>query len=147
MSTNWPIRHLQLAQYISQWSKDPSTKVGAVVFRDDGSIISVGYNGFPRNTQDTTSRLQDRETKLAITIHAEENALLSAGRNGTPLHGAAIAVTHHPCAKCAAKLIQAGITSVHYAVDDFFEVRWARELALAVQLFEETRVLLVGHRL
>lgn len=141
--SNWPGRYASLAQTISKWSKDPSTQVGAVIFRTDGSIISMGYNGFPRGINDAPNLLNDRDTKLALTIHAEENALLSAGRNGTPTHGASIAVTHHPCAACAAKLVQAGITSVHYLGNPDFEARWAPQLKLARAVLEEAGVRVV----
>lgn len=76
--TNWPERYLALADFISGWSKDPSTKVGAVLFRLDGSIISMGYNGFPRGVDDDPALLADRSVKLKMTIHAEENAILAA---------------------------------------------------------------------
>jgi deoxycytidylate deaminase len=34
------------------WSKDPSTKVGAVIVRPDLTVASIGYNGFPRGMSD-----------------------------------------------------------------------------------------------
>ena len=42
----WDYRFLDMASLISTWSKDPSTKVGAVVVDDDRRIVSLGYNGF-----------------------------------------------------------------------------------------------------
>ena len=141
--TNWPARYISLAEYISQWSKDPSTKVGAVLFRKDGSIISMGYNGFPRGCSDDPMLLEDRDIKLKMTIHAEENALLAAGRNGTSLEGACVAVTRHPCSSCAAKLSQAGIRQVYYIGDDDFEERWADDVALARHMFNQLGVLAV----
>jgi len=42
----WALRFLGLASYISKWSKDPSTKVGAVIAQGN-RIVSLGYNGFP----------------------------------------------------------------------------------------------------
>lgn len=133
---NWPHKYLQLATFVSSWSKDPSTKVGAVLFRPDGSIISLGYNGFARGADDSIERMLDRDTKLRLTIHAEENAILAAGRNGTPLEGAEIAVTHHPCASCASKLVQAGIRSIHYWAEPEFESRWVKDLALAQEVLK-----------
>ena len=133
----WPARYLELAQFAARWSKDPSTKVGSVIFRDDGSIISLGYNGFARGVFDAPEKLADRELRLKLTIHAEENAILAAGRNGTPLHGAKIVVTHHPCARCASKIVQSGIREVWWRRDNtHFTERWKHELELARAVLE-----------
>ena len=43
----WDNRYLRLAKEVSTWSKDPSTKVGAVAVLN-GSVLAQGYNGFPR---------------------------------------------------------------------------------------------------
>ena len=48
----WDRRWLELAQYISKWSKDPSTQVGAVIAREN-KLISLGYNGFPEGIDDS----------------------------------------------------------------------------------------------
>lgn len=139
--TNWPARYVDLAEYVSKWSKDPSTQVGAVLFRGDGSIISMGYNGFPRGVKDDPALLYDRDIKLKMTIHAETNALLAAGRNGTSLEGAYLAVTRHPCSQCAAKLSQAGIKQVYYVQNLEFEHRWADDIALAKHIFNQLGVM------
>ena len=44
-SNKWETRFLEMARLVSGWSKDPSTKVGAVIVRPDKTIASVGYNG------------------------------------------------------------------------------------------------------
>lgn len=141
--TNWPARYVSLAEYISNWSKDPSTQVGAVLFRRDGSIISMGYNGFPRGVKDDPALLSDRDMKLKLTIHAEENAILAAVRNGSTVEGACLAVTHHPCSRCAAKLSQAGIRQIYYKSDLDFEERWAADVDVAESIFNQTGVLAV----
>ena len=76
----WDKRFLDLSQLISSWSKDPSTKVGAVVVDDDRRVISLGYNGFPRGVSDD-ERLDNRESKYKIVTHAEANALLFASES------------------------------------------------------------------
>src|ERR1700722_2700699 len=82
----WDIRFLELAKHISNWSKDPSTKVGAVLVNDLKQVVGMGYNGFARGVQDTDERLNDRETKYKLVVHAEVNAIIQAGhaaRNST----------------------------------------------------------------
>ena len=56
----WDARYLNLAKDVSEWSKDPSTKVGAVIVGDKHQIVSQGYNGFPRGFKDSLDRLESR---------------------------------------------------------------------------------------
>lgn len=57
------LRFLRLAREVSTWSKDPSTKVGAVIVGDNGQVISQGYNGFCRGFDDSEERYNDKQTK------------------------------------------------------------------------------------
>ena len=56
MTSKWDLRFIGLAQHISTWSKDPSTKVGCVVVGEDREIRSTGFNGFPRGINDDEER-------------------------------------------------------------------------------------------
>jgi dCMP deaminase len=108
--SKWDLRFLLMAQMVGSWSKDPSTKVGAVLVREDRTVISVGYNGFPRNMPDDESQYSDRETKYSRIIHAEINALLNARE---PIHGATLYnCPFLPCDRCFVQLAQAGVWSV-----------------------------------
>ena len=68
ISTLWDERFLKLCEHVSQWSKDPRTKVGACVVNDDKQIIGLGYNGFPRGVIDEESRYEDGRTKLLLVL-------------------------------------------------------------------------------
>ena len=106
----WDRRFLKLAEHISEWSKDPSTKCGAVIVRPDRTIASVGYNGFPRGMSDALAFINNREVKYSRTVHAEMNALLSAAE---PVKGCTLYTTPFmPCERCAVHMIQAGITRI-----------------------------------
>lgn len=76
--------------------------------------------------------LQDRDERLLRTIHAEENAILFAGRQ---LDGCTIYVTHPPCARCAAKIIQVGIARVVAPMPpgDFVQ-RWNMDLKRGTEM-------------
>ena len=137
MIDKWHLRFLRLAREVSSWSKDPSTQVGCVIVDQSKRVISLGFNGLPAGLHDTAGRLLDRELKLALTIHAEENALLFAGR---PVHGCVAFVTRHPCASCAAKLIQSGIGAVVYLTNPDFDRRWADNLAVSTHALAEVGV-------
>lgn len=119
--TKWDFRFLQLAQTIATWSKDPSTQVGAVIVRPDRTIASLGFNGFARGVDDSEDRLTNRDTKLLLTVHAEENAILSSHER---LSGYWLYTSHHPCAHCASRIVQAGIGRVICMTTRDFISRW-----------------------
>lgn len=105
----WDARFLEVTKLVAGWSKDPSTKVGCLFVDKDKRIISQGFNGFPK-TMDDDARLFNKEAKHRYIIHAEENALLAATQ---PLKGATAYIWPlHPCPRCAAKLVQAGVARV-----------------------------------
>ncbi|NCA14162.1 MAG: hypothetical protein EBS89_08535, partial [Proteobacteria bacterium] len=80
MPSDWDRWFLGLAHYVSTASKDPSTKVGAVIVDAERRVVSVGYNGLPRGVEDSEERLHNREVKYKMIIHAERNAILFAQR-------------------------------------------------------------------
>jgi dCMP deaminase len=135
----WDDRMSALANLVSTWSKDPSTGVGAVIVDDKHRVVSLGYNGFPRCVVDSDEMLFDRDEKLRRTIHAEENALLFANR---PVEGCTLYVTHPPCARCAAKVVQSGIARVvARRAGDGFEERWEDDMRSASAMFAEAGVM------
>jgi dCMP deaminase len=132
---NWA---LGMAKHVALLSKDPSTKVGAVIFDPKRRLVSAGYNGFARGVADTKERLENRETKYKLVLHAEKNAIMFAT---APLNDCTLVVTHPCCAQCAALVIQSGITHVVYPQPSFeFVTRWADDLALTYQQFQEAGV-------
>jgi dCMP deaminase len=138
VSDKWDCRFLDLARFIGAWSKDPSTKVGAVIVRPDRTVAAVGYNGFPRGVLDHAERYADRKIKYAMVVHAESNALLNSRES---LEGYTLYVTPlPPCSQCAAAVIQRGITRV--VIDQKKEVPdiWKEQFAVADMMFREAGV-------
>lgn len=105
-------KHYHIALAVAELSKDPSTKVGALIIDDRGAIRAVGYNGFPRGVDDDPGRYADRAVKLRLIAHAEANAIANAAAVGTPLNGCSLVVTKFPCHECAKLIINAGIKRV-----------------------------------
>jgi dCMP deaminase len=129
---------IDMAKHVSKLSKDPSTKVGAVIFDPKRRIVSAGYNGFARGVKDEPKRLMDRETKLKLTLHAEKNAILFAT---SPLDGCTLIVTHPCCAQCAAQVVQSGIAHVIWPRPaPEFMARWAEDYAMSKAQFAEAGV-------
>ena len=134
----WNKRFLGLATYVASWSKDPSTKVGAVIADENKRIVSLGFNGFARNVKDD-DRLNDRNIKYAMVLHAEENAILFAKRD---LSGCNLYVSGlPPCSHCASLIVQCGIKHV-YAWKQEIPERWQESVALTEKIFEEAGVTL-----
>jgi dCMP deaminase len=105
--TRWDKRFLELSKFIATWSKDPSTKVGAVIVEHKNSIVSLGFNGFPQLMNDDPKLYADREIKYSRVIHAEINAFVFARR---PIIGCTLYTWPlPPCDRCAVQLIQAGV--------------------------------------
>ena len=71
VNLKWDERFLRMAKEVSTWSKDPSTKVGAVGVDINRRIKCTGYNGFPRSIRDD-SRLDDRDSKYASIVTGKQ---------------------------------------------------------------------------
>ena len=102
MAINWDKRYMQLAEFVSSWSKDPKAHVGAVVTTANDGAIALGYNGFPRGVEDRASRLKNQELKLEMIVHAEQNALRIAGRGA---QGEQFTSQANPSARAARDLL------------------------------------------
>lgn len=104
---DWDSFYIGLAQYMSTASKDPSTKVGAVIVRPDKSVCSVGFNGFPKTMPDDPEIYANREEKYSRIIHGEINALAFARE---PVKGYTLyTVPFMPCDRCFVQMAQVGI--------------------------------------
>ena len=65
-SDKWNKRFMELAFLIASWSKDPSTKTGAVVVGPDREIRATGYNGLVRGVDDDNTANITVITELAL---------------------------------------------------------------------------------
>jgi len=109
MDEKWDLRFLQLAKQISEWSKDPSTKAGAVLSRGK-RIVSVGFNGFPEGMDDSPELYNNREEKYNRIIHCEMNACANAAKEGASTEGCTLYTwPFFSCSRCAVHMIQFGI--------------------------------------
>jgi dCMP deaminase len=135
VNETWIKRFMDVARLASTWSKDPSTQVGAAVVGDDKIVRAMGFNGFPRGVRDAPDRYADRAVKYKLIVHAEANALLNAHGD---IRGCTLFATKHPCAACAALIIQAGIAAVYCPRGN--DPRWEEEQRLAEQMFSEAGV-------
>ena len=133
---------MEMARKVSEWSKDPNTKVGAVAVGSKGQILSQGFNGFPRGILDSEDRLQDRETKYKYVVHAEMNVIYNATYSGVSLDKASLYVYGLPvCSECCKGIIQVGISTV-YVSKECLELRphWQESWMRSVDMFSEAGI-------
>jgi len=90
---NWDEYAMSIAETVAKKSKDPWKKVGAVILREDHSIASVGFNGFPSGIPEAW---ENRDKRRLLVIHAEQNAL----RYLKPGEGKTLYTTLLPCNEC-----------------------------------------------
>src|SRR5208282_1013607 len=132
----WDRRYLQVARLVSSFSKDPSTKTGAVIVRPDRSIASMGYNGFAAGVVDSPDRLNNREVKYKMVVHCERNAIIFAQQN---LRGSTLYTwPFMSCAPCAGMVIQAGITRCVAPRNN--NPRWVSDFEISKTMFSEANV-------
>ena len=130
---------MQLAKEAASWSKDPSTKIGAVCIGSKGQVLSTGYNGFPRGIDDSLNRYYDRELKYKMVVHAEMNAIFNATYNGVSLDGSTMYVHGLPvCSDCAKGIIQVGVKRI--VMDGSIPNRWKDSWQLTQKMFNEANV-------
>jgi len=139
--TKWDSRFLQMASLVATFSKDPSTKIGAVCADSKNRVLGVGYNGFSRNSKDD-ERLSVRETKYKLVIHAEHNCLMNCT---SPTEGATVYVTLPPCLHCCGILDQHGISRVVFAQPSpDFNRRW--NMQETIEYLEELGIEVTTYR-
>lgn len=125
---SWDDTFMLMADLIAQRSKDPSTQTGAVVVDENNVVLGLGYNGFPRNTDDDAFPW-DREggyekeeflkTKYPYVVHAEVNAIFNANKS---VKGGKMYCHLFPCNECAKAIVQNGIKELVYQEDKYSDV-------------------------
>jgi dCMP deaminase len=120
---------MQIAQLVANRGTCTRAQVGAVIARE-GRVLATGYNGppsgFPHCTDPGGCTDADRASSLGCVsaVHAEANAIAYAARYGIATQGANLYCSHLPCRKCAELIINAGISTLFYAVDYRMKDGW-----------------------
>ena len=145
-SEKWDRKYLELAKHVANnWSKDPSTKVGAVIVNYEYGREFIGYNGFPAGVDDSSERYVDRELKYKLVVHAEINSINKAGllAKGSTLYVYPSFSLPPICNECCKVAIQAGIKEVvGYLPDpnDPRVKRWEESIAISRMMCKEAGI-------
>lgn len=144
MNQKWHRRWLQLARHISTFSKDPSTKVGAVIIDKNNKLVSIGYNGFPKDVEDTTERYLDKKIKYSMIVHAEQNAILNTNVDlqDCTLYVYPTLMKGACCNECAKSVATKGIKNVVYYKTEPNE-RWTDQGKTTLTMFAESNVKII----
>lgn len=142
----WDDYFMTMAYLVSMKSKDPSTRVGAIIVGPDKEIRSTGYNGLPRGVEDKEERYTNKEYKYLAGNHAEENAILNCVLIGVSARGCTLYSPWLPCAKCSKSIIQTGITEVVYdpkfpGNHPEYQDRWKESMEISNEILLEAGVL------
>ena len=118
MDNKWTKYFMAVAEESGKLSKDPRTKVGAVIVHNK-RIKSTGYNGAPSNFPDELVPKDSEgatliEKKNTYMCHAELNAILNYDGQISDLKNSDLYVTVSPCSRCACMIAQVGIKRVIY---------------------------------
>lgn len=146
---------MKIAEAVAIKSTCLCVAYGCIIVKDD-QIISTGYVGAPRKTQDCTElgfcirRKKNVESgtgyEMCRSVHAETNALLNAARAGVSLLGGDIflytakktddgklmPVKAYPCLLCKKMIINAGINrfignNKDGTLSDYFIKDWVND--------------------
>lgn len=144
-SKKWAGRMLKLAKEVASWSKDTSTKVGAVITTYDGKPVSWGFNGMPMGINDEVPERHERPYKYKWMCHAERNAMDLAPSGD--LSNCIMFVTFSPCSSCAQSIIQRKIKTVvvdsNHTVDKMPD-RWQEDMKVAIEMMTEAGVSIIA---
>jgi dCMP deaminase len=141
LSPKWTSRMLGVAKKFATFSKDESTKVGAVITTSVGRPVSWAFNGMPMGINDDVPERHERPLKYKWFSHAEENAIDLAATGD--LSGCVMFVTFSPCSRCARSIINKQIKTV--VVDEEFAAhkmpeRWQEDMLVALEMLKEAGV-------
>lgn len=132
----WGEYFIRMSRFVALKSKDRSKCVGVIIATQDHSIVSTGYNGFPRGMDDDLEERHERPEKYDLVVHAETNAILNAARIGVSTKGCIAYMESSPCRACAHDLINAGVCEVVCCIpiDDQFagDPTWDKSRAVAI---------------
>ncbi len=142
MNCDKALKFLKMAKFQADlFSKDPNTKVGCIIVAPDSlQILSCGYNGLPRNIDESIEERWKYPLKAYFCEHSERNCLYNACRSGVKLENSIAVVSLYPCHDCARGLIQAGITTVVTIEPNFEHERWGYSFKISECLFKEAGI-------
>ena len=108
---SWNDIYINIAKIVAKRSKDPHTKVGCVIVKNN-QIVSMSYNGEPRDFNKEFDWSSNE--KYDYIVHAEMNAFINASKLGVSCENADVYVTLSPCKTCMLMLSQIHVKTIYF---------------------------------
>lgn len=108
--------YMNITKEIASLSYAKKKQVGCIIVDENDNIISFGYNGTPRCSDNTAEYIDENgelKTKPEV-IHAESNAITKIAKSNNSSINSSLYITLSPCIECAKLIIQAEIKNVYY---------------------------------
>lgn len=142
---SWEELFLRNVYLIASKSRDKSSKLGAVIVKDN-RVIASGYNGLPQNVRYMVDERHQRPLKYEFYEHAERNSIYTCARHGVATKEAILITNGIACSDCARAIIQSGIIEIWYHKqwqDKQYEVyngKWTENLKRSTDMFNEAGI-------
>ena len=106
----WDEYFMQLCNVVKLRSRDTKRQVGSILVSDDNRIISTGYNGLKKGSNDDID-WNNRDLIHLLVLHAEVNCLLYATSRfeNTTLYS-----TLSPCHNCIKLIASSNVKKIIY---------------------------------
>ncbi len=131
---------------IARKSKDPRSKIGAVLVKNDVSIMK-GYNGIPRKVNDDIEERHINPEKFFWYEHAERNCFYHCARYGIATEGTKLYCMGMSCAECCRAIIHCGVKElIIHSPWDAIEIKdnrekWVNTTKRSRMMFDEVGII------
>ena len=134
------LKFLKLAKCQANLFSKDTTKVGCLfIDKDNFSILSVGYNGFIRNSPEPEERWI-RPEKYKYVIHSELNGIINAARSGIKLDKSIVFITMFPCSDCMKALLQVGVSEIVTIIPNLEDSKWSESFKISQIMLDESNI-------
>ena len=106
----WDEYFMQLCNIVKLRSKDPKKQVGSILVSNDNRIISTGYNGLKKGSNDNID-WDNRDLVHLLVLHSEMNCLLYAT---SKFENTTLYSTLSPCHNCIKLIASSGVKKIIY---------------------------------
>jgi dCMP deaminase len=111
---SWKKYFTKVSEIVALRSPDLHKQVGAVVVNSKNRVLSTGYNGLPRDVDESLVNWDDREAVRELIIHAECNAILFLRKEDMNEDELTLYCSLSPCPECVKLVKTAGISKIFF---------------------------------
>jgi dCMP deaminase len=105
---SWEEYFMQMCNIVKLRSRDPKKQVGSILVSSDNRIISTGYNGLKKGSNDNID-WNNREIVHLLVLHAEVNCLLYSE---SKFENTTLYSTLSPCNHCIKLIASSGVKKI-----------------------------------